>query len=93
MQEIRDRGPGLRPQDKAPRFISLRPAVPLGWKSCCKQEDRRWIHIQGIQMGARARQLKFTVFISQMEAWYEWQTGQYRQSGDQVLVQETVSER
>ena len=31
-------------------------------------------------MGARARQLKFTVFISQMEVWYKWQTGQDRQS-------------
>ena len=52
--EIGNRGPGLGPQDKVPRFISLRPAIPLGWKLCCKQEDRRRIHTQGIQMGARA---------------------------------------
>ena len=45
MQKIRDRGPGLRPQEKVLKFISLHPAVFLGWKLCCKQEDCRRIYI------------------------------------------------
>ena len=37
------RGPRLGPQDKTPSFIlvQIHPAIPLGWKSCCKQEDHR----------------------------------------------------
>ena len=45
MQEIGNRGPRLGPWDKVFRFFSSRPAVFLGWKSCCKQEDCRYIHI------------------------------------------------
>ena len=58
---------GWGPRTRHLVIYYTRPAVPLGWKSCCKQEVRRRIHthIQGIQMGARAGTQDLTAILRQ----------------------------
>ena len=85
--EIGNRGPRLGPWDKVPRSFSY---VPLFFWGRNYAASRRTAGIYththtGHLNGSKGRHIRpysnFTVIYNQVEAWYEWQIGQDRQSG------------
>ena len=82
---------GWGPRTRHLVLYYTRPAVPLGWKSCCKQEDRRRIHThthtQGIQMGARAGTQDLTAISRQSTIkWKHGTNGRQGKIGIQRLL-------